>query len=954
MRYLVLAVGLMAIFRFDGASASHIFGADLSWTEIGEDTFKVSVNLYRECNGSNMDFGDILLSSSCRQKLFATKGIKIGDVTPVCSSTQTRCANSSSTFQYGVELYEAYAIIRLPGDKAKGCCDFTFSYQRCCRSNYITTGAWKEDIYLEASLNACDFPGASTFKWNTSGAGIGCIDQLMVMDHSLLLNSASGIDTVIYSRAKTMTNKTQETTWTGYSFDKPVRFSGYPNDTLPAPRGYHLSSSGTLVFTPTQAQVTIIGIKAEMIKNGKVVASTKRDVQLNVIKCPNNTPPSIRSNLPYNVCYGNHTSFEISASDRNGYEIKPVSNILGVSFDTTLGKYPSLEFNWTPSMSDTGLHHFEVIARDFNCPLPASSHKEFTVRVDHPHDFKPQLRKNEQNQCGAYSFALVDSASRKMKRIYWKVDDTRYIGSGDSVNYTFTDTGWHYVSAILDICPVMQFRDSVYVENSNLLSLTNFVDTASCDSQWMTLKPKVTGARGPLSYQWTSDSLLQIDTTSLPRQEAMVFGVGGDFELTLKVTDSLGCVLKHSINTIFRPESTMDLQKDIDLCLEQTNGKELALINGKGKWSGLPVSDGASLSHLGLPAGRYPIHYRFVNPSSFCYTDSAIVTIHKKPTVFAGPIRSCIGSLPLKLSGWPQGGIWQGNGVISNQFYAEKAGKGSTKLWYTYTDSLGCYNSDSTTAEVFEYDPKMILNGPTSVCISEDSFSVKGHPIHGAFWQGTNFGRNANKISLKPKELGLGNHLFTYRASDSNRCLRTDSLWVEVKPATNAQFNILDDSIQLNDHLGIENKSYGTNPTKYTWEVGPPISKKTEGFEPQIKMDKPGLHSVSLHAHDTISGCIDTFTRPKAVTVFDFVTRWTALSTPPTLYPNPASESFLLENSSSERATLKMVSSDGKAVLEQVLKPGVSNINIQWLPKGFYHISLFNEQLSQRTVVIIK
>ncbi len=74
---------------------------------------------------------------------------------------------------------------------------------------------------------------------------------------------------------------------------------------------------------------------------------------------------------------------------------------------------------------------------------------------------------------------------------------------------------------------------------------------------------------------------------------------------------------------------------------------------------------------------------------------SVSVIVNPKPTVTFGPLPIIpLDTTPIILpSGSPTGGVYKGNGVLSNTFDPAKTGSGTFPIYYTFTDNNGCKDS---------------------------------------------------------------------------------------------------------------------------------------------------------------------------------------------------------------------------------------------------------------------
>ena len=147
------------------------------------------------------------------------------------------------------------------------------------------------------------------------------------------------------------------------------------------------------------------------------------------------------------------------------------------------------------------------------------------------------------------------------------------------------------------------------------------------------------------------------------------------------------------------PKVTFSTTSQTTLCsssdkIQLTGGSPLG-----GVYSGMGVMDGYFYpSQVGQ--GRWKILYTFTNANGLSNSDSAYFTVLSKPTVtFTAdvPKAICSDASPIKLTGGsPLGGTYSGMGVNDGVFNPTLGGAGIKRIYYTYTDSNGCSNQDST------------------------------------------------------------------------------------------------------------------------------------------------------------------------------------------------------------------------------------------------------------------
>lgn len=126
----------------------------------------------------------------------------------------------------------------------------------------------------------------------------------------------------------------------------------------------------------------------------------------------------------------------------------------------------------------------------------------------------------------------------------------------------------------------------------------------------------------------------------------------------------------------------------------------------------------------------------------------------------------------------PSGGVFTGNGIVSDQFDPQIAGLGSHMIYYEFTDTNSCFALDSFLFVVNDI-PVLSLNSISAICINSDSLLLnQGLPSGGTY-----FGNGVNSPYLIPGIAGVGSNLVYYTFVDSNGCTDTVNTAVNVLAA---------------------------------------------------------------------------------------------------------------------------------------------------------------------------
>ena len=152
--FTVLTVLVSLLFASKQVSASHLMGADISYTCLGSNQYQITLSLYRDCSGITLGTTAFINYNSASTGMTGSATLnQVGtttEVTPVCPAmlTQTTC---SGGLLPGVQQYVYQGVITLPGQAT----DWIIDYNTCCRNGGITTipGASILGFRVEALIN---------------------------------------------------------------------------------------------------------------------------------------------------------------------------------------------------------------------------------------------------------------------------------------------------------------------------------------------------------------------------------------------------------------------------------------------------------------------------------------------------------------------------------------------------------------------------------------------------------------------------------------------------------------------------------------------------------------------------------------------------------------------------------------------------------------------------------
>lgn len=381
---------LLAALSFQTSQATHIMGAEITYTSLNACTVRVELKTYRDCSGSTAITNTINftpVSGNCAPPVPISNWSPqvTTEVTPICASFQTKCSNASAAIN-GVQEYSWHRDYDFCNDT---CC-YNVAFTTCCRNGAITAGAANQSIYVYTQICHDDFPGNNSPQWLNPPSVYICNAPYSIMQNAI---DPDG-DSLVYSIGPCYTTSTGQT----------IPYNNGYSQSSPLGPDWQVSidpTNGELTFTPNPGAIVVgvICIYIHEYRNGTLVGTYERDVQVTVIPCPNNNFPVVQS--PSNVigaiasqdtvfvCPGQSFCFDIAASDADPLHVVELTwdeLISGATFsdasnpnvkDTIVNATPTGRFCWTaPGL---GTWTVAINGRDNACPIYANTLKTITI-----------------------------------------------------------------------------------------------------------------------------------------------------------------------------------------------------------------------------------------------------------------------------------------------------------------------------------------------------------------------------------------------------------------------------------------------------------------------------------------------------------------------------------------------------------------------------------------------
>ena len=505
-------------------------GADLTFQCLGPNQYRVTLTVYRDCHGIPLSGPLVINVSSAQCGVNTTLSLsQVGppvDITPVCFATNSYCHGGPGV---GVEKYIFQGILNLP----PGCgSDWVLSWELCCRNAAITTltSPGNEDLYIESHLNntlaSCD--NSPTFS--NDPVGVYCNGYPQFFNHGA--TDVDGDSLYFYLAPSLHSAGSQVAYASPYSGTNPIGTT----------TGTHINgANGQLTFTPNQTQIAVMKVKVDEFRNGVLIGTIERDMQLIIQNCTNQPPTAggvngatgANANV-YNTTACSNFCFTIQTADADVgdsvfYNFLHAS-MPGATITSNGAKKPLLTICWAPTQADVGSHTFVLALKDNACPYYGTASIAYTVIVAAANN-PPVNAGPDVSLCPGASTTLTATSTGTVTSYTWSDGTTTHSGASWTVSPSATTI--YTVSAVY--ANGCQATDQVVVKMDVAPTVTAFPTTSTICSTSDTIQLSAFGTN-VAHYLWTPAAGLTCTTCANPKASptaTTVYSVSG--------VDSAGC-----------------------------------------------------------------------------------------------------------------------------------------------------------------------------------------------------------------------------------------------------------------------------------------------------------------------------------------------------------------------------------------------------------------------------
>lgn len=620
-------VSLFFIFSVSQMQAVHIAGGDITYVNVGQDSFLVTLNLFRDCSGAVPNSSEnIIFTSSCgdnlsqdlvRQSFF--------EVSSLCTnSIPNSTCNGGSLSAYEQHVYSG--IVVLPAL----CNSWTMSWLGCCRKGLVSNLVNSQSlyIYIYASLySALDSTNTSPY-FVSSPSPITFLNQATSFNFGAI--DPDG-DSLVYSMSPGYDNATSLIPYLGtYTYNQPLPGSNLTLD----------SKTGQINFTPTAlGDYTLVVRVSEYDRNtGLLLGSTSRDLLVVVTNSSQSQPvfsavgmtnlgDGSISNGILHICHGDSLNFNITISDADLADSLTVTHSVFDVLDTSarvtvIGTNPVvINVKWQSFSFIPREFYLWFQVRDSGCPFNGVVSKAFGFQY-----YDGLYANVDTTICNGDSIQLkaVGGTSFSWSVISGVPINTNPASSGynatcfQCANPTVFPTSTTIYRVVSNTNGPCGNVDTVIVNVSNNYTLTLPNDTLICSSEEIGLFVHCLPSGSNYSYLWSNRETLNDSTIANPIALPL-----HTQRYTVTVNNGSGCIKENSVKITLTPSIPIgffingdsiiclgqSLDLDIDYPLVSSASTYCSTINSVGSttFSGIIGSGSSVTSNTGFPSvyGRY-------------------------------------------------------------------------------------------------------------------------------------------------------------------------------------------------------------------------------------------------------------------------------------------------------------------------------------------------------------
>ncbi len=390
-----------------------------------------------------------------------------------------------------------------------------------------------------------------------------------------------------------------------------------------------------------------------------------------------------------------------------------------------------------------------------------------------------------------------------------------------------------------------QASDQIVVTVLGLPTVNAGADIFACDGSTAQLNATASSPNGVIGdYDWLPASVSdpQISNPTITVNGAIIIA-------TVTVTDNAGCSSSDNLTITSNPLPVVNAGADQTFCDQGIVQQFTGFSPSGGAWTGSNVTSGGLFTPSAV--GSYVLNYSFTNAFGCTASDTKTVVVTSTTMADAGSdVAICEGSISFQLTANVGGGTWNSGPYWDTNGNFDPANAGVYLITYTL-GSGSCLNSDIKSVTVHGL-PTADAGVDQAIC--EGASAQLGAAANGAGpldfeWNNPSLLNHPDYPD--PIATPTADTWFTLTVEDSNGCVATDNIFIDIVPLPNAIISI-EDVACINASVTMNNSS--TNSASYSWSLG--NSTSSLQTEPTVTYNVAGIYTVELTAFNS-AGCSD-------------------------------------------------------------------------------------------------
>lgn len=398
-----LLITIFVLLSFAEGWATHVIGGNFNIVQTGRNQFYIDLIVFRDCR-TGVPNPPVQLADSLWVRVFDQSDfsvffdLQVKKDTPLTPQLGDDCFEPPNLC---VEEYHLADTLFLP-DNAAG---YIVAMQICCRNfiidNIINPGGTGMTVTAEIPDPAIAGGNSTPQMASYPDNGFLCLFAPRSLD--LSATDPDG-DSLYYELIRPYTSPQPTSSMPVPPQNPPYGFvnwvTGYSEtDPIPGSPGMYLDpNSGLISITPIELGLFVFAYKIEEYRNGIVIGSTRRDIQLEVLGCVINEPPIFEQPVEttFETEAGEETCILVRVTDPNEGDTITISSsyeLLKPGNDdppdvrlinrTGVGSVGG-QVCWTPSCEEAFASQnlvFKITALSFGCDRTDSISKEITLNT---------------------------------------------------------------------------------------------------------------------------------------------------------------------------------------------------------------------------------------------------------------------------------------------------------------------------------------------------------------------------------------------------------------------------------------------------------------------------------------------------------------------------------------------------------------------------------------------